>query len=240
MDDIALILEGKAERLIARLSKQMKVYSDAHDFEQAAKMRDQIGALSAITNSQSPEGSFSELEDLCNLLKLKKLPMCIEAFDISNIQGNEACGSMVSFYKARPDKSNYRRFRIKTIQGVNDYAMIAEVVKRRYARLILENKTLPDLILIDGGKQHLLTAKRQLGMLGLNIPLVGIAKPRKIFPRAVSATKEYEHIYFGDKALVISFKSDTLGLNLLRRIRDEAHRFAVSYHHLLRRKKIIA
>jgi len=239
MDDIVLILEGRTEQLITRLSKKMKDCSGAHNFEQAAKIRDQIGALSTITSMQSQAGSFVELEDLRNLLKLKKIPMRIEAFDISNIQGKEACGSMVSFYKARPDKSNYRRFRIKTVKGINDYGMLSEIVYRRYAKLISEGAVLPDLILIDGGRQHLLTARRELEMLGLKIDLASIAKPGRVPPVAGCNGREYERIYFGDKALSVKPKSDTLSLNLLRRIRDEAHRFAISYHRLLRIKNII-
>jgi len=226
VDDIALILEGRADQLIARLYKQMKERANAHDFEQAARIRDQIGALSTIANTQSLSGSLTELEDLINLLKLKNPPLRIEAFDISNIQGREAVGAMVSFYNARPDKSNYRKFRIKTVEGVNDYAMLAEVVRRRYRRLVSENKPLPGLILIDGGRQHLLIAAKELRNLNLKIPLASIAK-------------EEEHIYLQDKAIPIKLNSDTPALNLIRKMRDEAHRFALAYHHLLRRKKII-
>jgi excinuclease ABC subunit C len=197
-----------------------------HKFEEAAKIRDQINALSTIGQNKEGLASINELEDLKNLLKLEKLPLRIEAFDISNIYGKEATGSMVSFYKGFADKNNYRRFRIKSVSGINDYKMLAEVVERRYSRLMEEKLPLPDLILIDGGRSHLLTAQKELKKLGLEIPLVSIAK-------------EQENIYTNKKAKPINLKSDTPGLNLIRRIRDEAHRFALSYHHLLRRKKII-
>jgi excinuclease ABC subunit C len=104
--------------------------------------------------------------------------------------------------------------------------MLSEVVRRRYTRLVEEKLPLPDLILIDGGRSHLLTAKKELHNLGLDMPLVSIAK-------------EGENIYIKDKAMPIKLSSDTPALNLIRRIRDEAHRFAKAYHHILRRKKII-
>jgi len=224
--NIILFLDSKQEALLEKLSLRMKETAGVHKFEEAAKIRDQINALTAIGQTRVSLGSFRESEDLKNLLKLEKLPLRIEAFDISNIYGKEATGSMVSFYKGFADKNNYRRFRIKSVSGINDYKMLAEVVERRYSRLMEEKLPLPDLILIDGGRSHLLTAQRELKKLGLEIPLVSIAK-------------EQENIYTNKKAKPINLKSDTPGLNLIRRIRDEAHRFALSYHHLLRRKKII-
>jgi len=226
IDNIILILEGKTSQLIQMLSKEMEVNSKNLDYEEAQKNRDQINALSVLSGSKEGIYSQGELEDLRNLLHLSSLPQRIEAFDISNISGQEATGSMVSFFQGRPDKKNYRRFRIKGEFGINDYGMLSEVVFRRYGRLIKENTALPDLVLIDGGKAHLLTAQRQLHKLNLNIPLISIAK-------------EQENIYIWNKKDPIKFGSDTPALNLIRRIRDEAHRFAVSYHHILRRKKII-
>jgi len=223
---IKLFLESRYEELISTLAKKMQELAKEKRFEEAANIRDQINALSSIGQNKEDLVSINESEDLRNLLKLKKLPLRIEAFDISNIYGKEATGSMVSFYKGFADKDNYRRFRIKSVSGINDYKMLAEVVERRCSRLREEKLPLPDLILIDGGRSHLLTAQRELKKLGLEIPLVSIAK-------------EQENIYTNKKAKPINLKSDTPGLNLIRRIRDEAHRFALSYHHLLRRKKII-
>ncbi len=133
---------------------------------------------------------------------------------------------MVSFLRGRPVKSNYRRFRIKTVSGVDDYAMIREVVGRRYSRSVREKSSLPDFILIDGGKGHLLAAQQELERLGLDIPLAAIAK-------------EKENLYIKNKPKPVKFRTDMPALNLIRRIRDEAHRFAVAYHHILRRKKVI-
>jgi len=226
IEQIKMFLEFKYAELIQGLSNKMKQAASEKAFEEAAKIRDQINALSAIGGGQSGFSRQFELEDLKNLLKLYKLPERIEAFDISNITGKEATGSMVSFSKGVPDKNNYRRFRIKTVEGINDYQMLSEVVRRRYSRLVKEKSPLPDLVLIDGGRSHLLVTNKELEKLGLKIPLVSIAK-------------EQENIYTKDRLHPIKLKSDIPALNLIRRIRDEAHRFAVSYHHVLRRKKII-
>lgn len=226
INQIKLFLESRYEELSRKLAQRMQQLSQEEKFEEAAKTRNQLNALSAIGQGGTGFSLQLELEVLKTLLKLDKLPERIEAFDISNISGQEATGSMVSFYKGAADKNNYRRFRIKTVAGIDDYGMLAEVVLRRYSRLVRENLSLPDLILIDGGRSHLLTAQKELEKLGLNIPLVSIAK-------------EKENIYIKGKVKPIRFKSDTPALNLIRRVRDEAHRFAVSYHHLLRRKKVI-
>ena len=224
--DITLFLGSGQEALLEKLSLRMKEAASEHKFEEAARIRDQINALTAVGPTRSGAPDFRGLKDLKKLLKLNKLSLRIEAFDISNIFGKEATGSMVSFYKGSADKDNYRRFRIKTVRAIDDYKMLAEVVRRRYFRVITEKLPLPDLVLIDGGRGHLLTAQKELKKLGLEIPLVSIAK-------------EQENIYSNKRARPIKLKSDTPGLNLIRKIRDEAHRFAVSYHHVLRRKKII-
>jgi excinuclease ABC subunit C len=224
INNIAMLLDSKYSDLLDTLTQQMKDSSARHDFEEAARLRDQIAALSVITNTTGARSAFDESEDLQQLLALGRVPERIEGFDISNISGHLACGSMVSFYKGLPDKNNYRRYRIKTVSGIDDYTMIAEVVRRRYIRLKRKNLPLPDVILIDGGKSHVQTAARELEALGLRIPLIGIAKDR-------------ENIYIYGSPGAVHFQTDTLALNLIRRVRDEAHRFALSYHRLLRRKK---
>jgi excinuclease ABC subunit C len=223
---IRMFLDYKYEELLDVLGRKMREAAAESRFEEAAKIRDQINALGAIGNSSARAISLNELEDLKSLVGLAHPPYRIEAFDISNIQGKSPCGSMVSFYKGKADKNNYRRFLIKTVSGIDDYRMIAEVVSRRYFRLVDERLKLPDLILIDGGKQHLLVALRELEKLKLNIPLISIAKDR-------------ENIYTKDKDNPIKLEADTPALNLIRRIRDEAHRFAISYHRLLRKKKLL-
>ncbi|MCM8801057.1 MAG: excinuclease ABC subunit UvrC [Candidatus Omnitrophica bacterium] len=225
IQEIKMFLTSQNEKLIEHLNSKMQLLAKEKRFEEAARIRDQIYALSVIFKSQKTY--HDELEDLKNLLGLKKIPERIEAFDVSNLFGKEACGSMVSFYKGVPDKANYRRFRIKTVEKIDDYKMLAEILFRRYSRVIRENLFLPDLILIDGGRSHLLTAQRQLLNLGLKIPLAGIAKDK-------------ENIYIPDKAKPIRLDLSTPALNLIRRIRDEAHRFAISYHRLLRKKSLIS
>lgn len=226
LKNISLILEGRTETLVERLLHLMNLKSREQEFEEAAKIRDQIIALSGIGTKQGNFYYQNELEDLKKVLKLERIPERIEAFDISNIKGQEAGGSMVSFYRGVADKNNYRRFRIKTVEGIDDYKMLSEVVRRRYLRLIEKKLPLPDLILIDGGRAHLLTVQRTLRKLGLNIPLVSIAK-------------EKENLYILGGTSPLKLKEGTKALNLIRRVRNEAHRFAVSYHHILRRKKII-
>jgi len=226
INQIQMFLDSRYEKLVSKLSEKMKEASGERRFEEAARIRDQINALSAIAQNQSYFKSQDELQGLKNLLKLKVLPERIEAFDISNISGQEATGSLVSFYKGVADKNNYRRFRIKTVEGADDYKSLREVMHRRYSRLVKENLALPDLIIIDGGRSHLLTAQKALRKLGISLALASIAKER-------------ENIYIKNRQRPIKLTSDTPALNLIRRIRNEAHRFAVSYHHILRRKKII-
>jgi len=162
------------------------------------------------------------LKQLQAALNLPDIPRRIEAFDISNIQGKHAVGSLVTFYNAGPLKSEYRRFRIKTVKGINDFAMMQEVVRRRYQRQLEENRPLPDLIVIDGGKGQLSSAKDVLEELRLpSIPIIGLAK-------------KLEEIFLPDSAEPIMLARDSVALILLRRIRDEAHRFAITYHRKIR------
>ncbi len=225
IDKIIFVLEGRADQLLRQLDKSMRDKSKAQDFEAAARIRDQIIVLSAMSAAPGRFTRQGELEDLKKRLGLKKIPQRIEGFDISNISGKQSVGSMVSFQNGIADKNNYRRFRIKTFTGINDYKMLAEVVARRYSRLVREKAALPDLLLIDGGRGHLLAASSELRKLNLAIPLASIAK-------------EKENIYSSRKSGVLVFPKDCPGLNLIRRLRDEAHRFALSYHRVLRKKEI--
>jgi len=224
--NIRLFLDSKYAELIDKFSFEMKEASQAHRFEEAAMIRDRINALSAIGRTKPHFSSADQTQDLKNLLGLKKMPLRIEGFDISNISGKEATGSMVSFYKGAPDKANYRRFRIKTVNAIDDYAMIREVVKRRYSRLAREGLLMPDLILIDGGRQHLFACEKELNKLGLDLPVMSIEK-------------QGEKLYIKGRAGPIKTSNDTAALNLIRRVRDEAHRFARKYHHYLHKKKIM-
>lgn len=167
------------------------------------------------------------VEALQRDLHLTKLPRHIEAFDISNISGKDAVASMVVFENGSPKKSEYRKFKIRTVHSVDDYRMMAEVVERRYARLIKEKKDLPDLILIDGGKGQLSAAVHVFEKLSLNDqPVIGLAKRlEEVFVPGISDAQ--------------SVSKTSPGLFLLQRVRDEAHRFAVQYHRNLRKKRTV-
>ena len=171
------------------------------------------------------------LEELKERLGLPRLPLRIEGYDISNIRGNLAVGSMVVFDKGQPKPSHYRRFRIKSVVGIDDYAMIQEMLRRRFRRsLAADDKwaTTPDLILIDGGKGHLNAALEVLRELKLNsIP-------------AASLAKEKEDVFIAGKTGPLDIPQTSAALYLLQRIRDEAHRFALGYHQKLRHKEVIA
>jgi excinuclease ABC subunit C len=166
------------------------------------------------------------LSDLKDAIGLETLPVVIECFDISHLSGTDTVGSMVRFKDAIPDKSNYRRFRIRTVEGIDDFASIAEIVRRRYSRLKDEGSMLPDLVVIDGGPGQLSAASKTLVDLGLKIPIISLAK-------------RLEEIYFPASGLPITLDRKSRALQLLQRIRDESHRFAVSYHKVLRKKRTL-
>jgi excinuclease ABC subunit C len=290
-------LEGQCREMQSQLESEMKKAAAAHEFEKAADLRDLIRDLNdtwkktekfarvpyTLPLSIQPE---KDLVELANILGLTAPPMRIEGFDISNISGTFAVASLVSFKNGRPDRANYRRFKIKTVEGQDDFASIAEVVRRRYTRVLNESfsptqktkndddghavpqelqkladetsrkvrrglpvklppnneivaavydrrrrsqnaaTTLPDLILIDGGKGQLGAACAELKKLGLEkIPVIGLAK-------------EFEEIYLPEKSLPLRLGLDHPAVKLLQRVRDECHRVANSYNAQLRLKKI--
>jgi excinuclease ABC subunit C len=160
-------------------------------------------------------------------LRLSSPPRVIECFDISNLQGGDAVASMVVFENAKPKKSEYRHFRIRTVTGPDDFASMREVVQRRYTRLQQEEGRLPDLIMVDGGKGQLSSAVEVLAQLGLtNIPVIGLAK-------------RLEEVFLPDSSEPLTLPRTSSGLRLLQQIRDEAHRFAVTYHRTLRSRRIL-
>ncbi|MEZ5334696.1 MAG: excinuclease ABC subunit UvrC [Methanolobus sp.] len=165
------------------------------------------------------ESAREALEALQKVLSLDVLPVHIEGFDISNISGTNAVGSMVYFENGRPANNKYRQHNIKTVKGIDDFAMMSEVVHRRYSRLLKNNEPMPDLILIDGGPGQVGAAKSSLDALNLDIPMIGLAK-------------RFEHIITTKKGPdeVIILPHSSPALKLLMHIRDEAHRFAVSSH----------
>jgi len=178
------------------------------------------------------------LESLRRALRLHNAPKRIECFDISNIQGNLAVGSMVVFDEAEPDKNRYRRFRIKTVEGADDFAMMYEVLTRRYRRA-LEEHALPDLLMVDGGKGQLGVAVEVLRELGISeVDVIGLAKMRtERDPFSEEVSHSAERVFLPGRKNPIVLKPNSTALFLLQQVRDEAHRFAITYHRLLRAKE---
>jgi excinuclease ABC subunit C len=251
--------------MLKQIEQEMKQAAERHDFEKAAELRNMLDDLrrttrpvrrftrGALPSSIDPE---ADLRALADALLLSGPPRIMECFDISNISTTHIVASMVSFRVGVPDKSNYRRYRIKTVEGQDDFASMAEVVRRRYSRVLLEGRQsdpqlaefnqepvseaiervsrtqperlvrLPDLIIVDGGKGQLSSACRELQRLGLDsVPIIGLAK-------------EFEEIYRPGRPLPLRLPEDSGALRLLQRIRDEAHRFANSYHQLLMKRRV--
>lgn len=167
-----------------------------------------------------------KVKDLQAALDLPDPPLAIECFDISHLSGTAMVGSMVRFANGVPDKKNYRRFKIKTVEGIDDFASIAEIVRRRYQRLITEDAHLPDLIIIDGGKGQLMAALGALETLSCQIPVIAIAKRE-------------EEVYVPGELLPRHLDKKGMALRYIQEIRDEAHRFAIAYNRLLRKKKLV-
>ncbi|HAK59423.1 MAG TPA: excinuclease ABC subunit C [Nitrospiraceae bacterium] len=167
-------------------------------------------------------------------LGLRNLPQRIEAFDISTIQGTESVGSMVAFENNQPDKRHYKRFRIKTVAGQDDFAAMAEVVRRRYAR---DDVELPDLVLIDGGKGQLNATLGVLQDLGIDSPdVIGLAKARS---GDEGEESEFERVFLPGESEPIILPPASTTTHLLARVRDESHRFAITYHRTLRAKRAV-
>jgi excinuclease ABC subunit C len=302
-------LEGESRELLDQLEAEMKAAAEKLDFERAAQLRNMLEDLRRTTKPtrRFTRGSLpsavdpaADLKALADALLLAGPPHIMECFDISNISTTHVVASMVCFKDGVPDKSNYRRYRIRTVAGQDDFASMAEVVRRRYSRILLEGREiapdlsefnqepvedavkrveslgrletgsldrletgslgkletrspdqpqagsldrpergsvdkprvgerlvrLPDLIIVDGGKGQLNSACRELQRLGLtDRPIIGLAK-------------EFEEIYRPGRPLPLRLPEDSGALQLLQRIRDEAHRFANSYHQLLMKKRI--
>ena len=230
-------LEGQCREMQEQLEGEMKKAAMSQDYEKAARLRDLLRDLKETTCKEekferipySLPGNTqpqNDLQELADALNLPAPPRRIEGFDISNISGTFAVASLVSFKNGRPDRANYRRFKIKTVEGQDDFASMAEVVRRRYSRLQRESKALPDLILVDGGKGQLGMACDELKKLRLEkIPVIGLAK-------------EFEEIYLPDKSEPLRLSLNHPAVKLLQRIRDECHRVANSYNAQLRVKRI--
>ena len=192
------------------------------------------------TKRAAAQTESSAAEELKRKLKLGAVPTRIECVDISNIGGTDAVGSLVVFCDGRPNKSRYRRYRIKTVSGPDDYAMMEEVLTRRYRRALEENG-LPDLLVVDGGKGQLnvaLDVLERLGVTGLNV--VALAKParegEKDKDKEKDKEKDKDKVFLPGRKNPVVLASCSGALHLLQQIRDEAHRFAITYHKKLRKK----
>ncbi|MDE0858682.1 MAG: excinuclease ABC subunit UvrC [Akkermansiaceae bacterium] len=265
IEEACELLSGKGKRVrLKSLREDMAKAAERLDFEKAARLRDVIANIerALIPTRQFSRGrgvptTVKPVEDLAELGEWLNMPTptVMECFDISNISNTHIVASMVRFREGLPDNQNYRRYRIKTVEGQDDFASMAEVVRRRYGRILQENMTanpevasdtqepavevlrrlaregkspitLPDLVIVDGGKGQLSAAVAELQRLGLHgLPIVGLAKQR-------------EEIFKPGESEPITIPHDLGALKLMQRIRDEAHRFANGYNELLLRKRV--
>ena len=225
VNDLLAFLRGERDQLLRELSRRMAHAARTQAYEEAARVRNQLQALTSVIIAKEKSASAGPLEQLQAALKLPALPRRIEAFDISNIFGTDAVGSMVVFVDGRPHKAHYRRFQIETVQGSDDYRMMAEVIRRRYGGSLARELPFPDLILVDGGKGQLSAANEALRALQLSPPTLGLAK-------------RFEQLFVPGQDQPIVLLPTSPVLHLIQRIRDEAHRFAVTYHRRLRGRRI--
>ncbi|MFH1800041.1 MAG: excinuclease ABC subunit UvrC [Candidatus Omnitrophota bacterium] len=229
INEVKRFLGGGKKSFAQYLNDRMERASRELRFEDAQFFKEQINALSKLRRKcflpKNPgQGiSLSATIELKQKLKLEKIPERIICFDVSNVQGDQAVASKVSFYRELPDKFGYRRYRIRGVSGINDYAMMAEAL-RRMLRGIKEGREdfMPDLMMIDGGRGHLNTASKVLAQEGMTtIDIISIAK-------------QFEWIHSPKFRAPLVLAPDSPALYLLKKVRDEAHRFAITYHRQLR------
>ncbi len=235
---LRLVLEGKKARLLRELEQEMQEASAALLFEKAARLRDEINALKKLSlrgevdKDVQPEVFHIDpkkgMVGLRKVLGLPQTPRIIEGIDIAHLAGEEKVASLVSFIDGLPFKPGYRRYRIRSVAGVDDFASIREVVTRRFRRLAREEEVFPDILLIDGGKGQLNAALEAFRLLGIEPPCL------------ISLAKREEEVYRPGEAEPLRLSRHAAALRLLQYVRDEAHRFAQHYHHILRRKKFTA
>lgn len=233
---LLLVLEGKTGRLLREMRQQMLEASTAMQFEKAARIRDEITALENlelrgdVDRDVQPQVFILDpkkgLAGLKKVLGLPKVPRTIEGFDIAHLSGQDTVASLVSFLDGLPFKPGYRRFKVKTVEGIDDFASMREVVTRRFRKLHEDGAPFPDILLIDGGKGQLNAALDAFRALGIEPPTL------------ISLAKQEEEIFRPGESESIRLSRHSAALRLLQYVRDEAHRFAQHYHHILRRKKL--
>jgi excinuclease ABC subunit C len=235
--DLIKFLRSKRSIILRQLKKQMADASEAFEYEKAAMFRDRIRLIERLDRRGTPDENVQPevfaadpteaLVQLRQLLQTTEPVRIIEGIDVANIAGAEAVGSLVKFIDGKPFKSGYRRFKIKTVKGIDDYAMIAEVVKRRYKYALRGEELWPDLVLIDGGLGHLRAAEK--AFTEMKAPAIKIA----------SIAKKEEEIFLQNSSKALKLPANSPARKLLQYVRDEAHRFAQHYHHILRGKKLL-
>lgn len=243
---IERFLKGKKKDVLKSLQKERDIYSKNEDFEMAAKIQEKIEKINYITSEtfepfhyiEKPdfyyeriEKELKSLKDIIepffpNLVKLNR----IECYDISNISGTNPTGSMVVFINGEKASNEYRRFKIKTKYTPDDFHMMQEMILRRFKNVNWEK---PDLMIVDGGKGQVSSALKAMTAQKVKYPLIGLAKREEIIVIPVKTSGKLEFVE-------VKLPQSTPGINFLKKVRDEAHRFALTYHRLLRKKSLLA
>ena len=231
---LRLFLDGGKARLLKEMEGEMLQASQELKFEKAARIRDEIAALQSLNlrgnleDHAQPEVFYIDpkkgLAGLKKVLKLTDAPRRIEGIDIAHLQGSDTVASLVQFIDGLPFKHGYKRFQIKTVEGVDDFASMREVITRRFRRLSQEGESFPDLLLIDGGKGQLNAVMETFAAIGIQPPTT------------ISLAKRDEEIFVPGNPEPIRLSRHSYALRLLQYVRDESHRFAQHYHHMLRHK----
>lgn len=234
---LLMFLQGKKKRLFRALKQEMEQAAKELKFEKAARIRDQIQAMENLNlrgdlrEHAQPEVFFIDpkrgLKGLKKILNLPTPPRRIEGVDIAHLQGGETVASLVQFIDGLPFKHGYKRFKIRTVEGVDDFAALREVVSRRFRRLQQEGEPFPDLLLVDGGKGQLSSVMSAFHDLGIAPPFV------------ISLAKREEEVFLPGQSEPKVLSKHSYALRLLQYVRDESHRFAQQYHHLLRKKSTL-
>lgn len=231
---LRVFLDGGKASLLKEMQADMLRASGELKFEKAARIRDEIESLNSLSlrgdleSHAQPEVFYVDpqkgLGGLKKVLKLNEIPRRIEGVDIAHLQGSETVASLVQFIDGLPFKPGYKRYKIQSVEGIDDFASMREVITRRFRRLSQEGESFPDLLLIDGGKGQLNAVMETFAMLNITPPTT------------ISLAKREEEIYVPGEFEPLRLSRHAYSLRLLQYVRDEAHRFAQHYHHILRRK----
>ncbi len=242
-------MRGERPELLTGIRQAMRQAAEARNFEKAAALRDTLFLLQEAVKRRirgkkslalNREEARAGIEELQRVLGLSVLPRVIETYDISNISGTFAVAAMVCAVDGLPQRNRYRLFRIKTVEGIDDPGMMAEAIRRRYTRVLNEGGALPDLLIVDGGITQLRAAREELDRLGLeDLPCVGLAKKfEEIYPMGLARKPGRSEYGRRTQPAPIRLPENSAALRVCKQIRDEAHRFALTYHRRLRMKKL--